>query len=497
MADRRRAGPETADRRRLDAGADDPAGECGAAGQAAARSDPAGAKPRRTANPARAPGRPQTPPRRAPAQNRRARPRRRLARSCPQAQLSQLVAPIALYPDPLLSQILMASTYPLEVVEAARWVDAPDNKALKGDALLNAAKAQNWDPSVTALVPFPRVLQTMSTDISWTQNLGNAFLAQQADVMAAVQQLRHEAMAAGNLKQTPQCGCTIKTSGEYISIEPVPAEQIVMPVYSPTVAYGEWLYPGYPPFAFPPPVGFAFAPGLAIGWYPPIYLAAAFDPWWNWGWFNWGGGFIAVDPGRFAVIGGGRLAASGGVWVHDPAHRGGVAYANAGGRGPLQRRPDGGDECRGDAVPRQVAPQPGRPVRGRPEARVLARPSRMARAQRCTPEPPPPISTLRMRRPRSMVAARSTGAAHSTAERPSTAAARSMAARSTPPRRISAGMRRRRRVPRRMAVAAAIPVAAAIITADWRGAAGFSRCMPGGDALRTGDLRLRRGAHRQ
>src|SRR5581483_11026856 len=128
--------------------------------------------------------------------------------------------------------------------------------------------------------------------------------------------------------QTVQCGCQIKTSGQYISIEPVASHEVVVPVYSPTVAYGEWLYPGYPPFAFPAPVGFAYAPGLAIGWYPPIYLTAAFDPWWGWGWFDWGRGHIAVDPGRFAMIGGDRLG--GGAWVHDPAHRGGVAYANAG-----------------------------------------------------------------------------------------------------------------------------------------------------------------------
>ena len=267
----------------------------------------------------------QTPPPAAPAQP--AQGQAPAFQKLSQAQLSQLVAPIALYPDPLLSQILMASTYPLEVVEAARWIEQPGNKDLRGEALLNAAKSQNWDPSVTALVPFPRVLQNMSTQISWTQSLGNAFLAQQSDVMAVVQQLRHEAMSAGNLRQTAQCGCQIKTSGNYISIEPVAAQQVVVPVYSPSVAYGEWLYPGYPPYFFPVPAGFVFAPGLAIGWYPPIYLTA-FDPFWYWGWFNWGGGYIAVDPGRFALIGGPRLG--GGVWMHDPAHRGGVAYANAG-----------------------------------------------------------------------------------------------------------------------------------------------------------------------
>ena len=118
-----------------------------------------------------------------------------------QAQLEQLVAPIALYPDPLLAQILMAATYPLEVVEAARWVSAPANRTLTGGALSNALQAQNWDPSIKALVPFPRVLANMSNQLQWTQDLSNAFLAQQADVMAAVQALRHEAMAAQSLKQ--------------------------------------------------------------------------------------------------------------------------------------------------------------------------------------------------------------------------------------------------------------------------------------------------------
>jgi Protein of unknown function (DUF3300) len=172
------------------------------------------------------------------------------------AQLEQLVAPIALYPDPLLAQILMASSYPLEVVEAARWVRVPANRALTGDALTNALQAQNWDPSVKALVPFPRVLQNMSDQLQWTQDLGNAFLAQQADVMAAVQALRREAMAAGNLKQTPQCRCVIQASGETISILPAEPQVVCAPVYSPVV-YGAWPYPAYPPYSFPVPAGFA------------------------------------------------------------------------------------------------------------------------------------------------------------------------------------------------------------------------------------------------
>jgi hypothetical protein len=243
-----------------------------------------------------------------------------------QGQLDQLVAPIALYPDPLLAQMLMASTYPLEVVEAARWVSAPANKALQGDALTNALQAQNWDPSVKALVPFPRVLENMSNQLQWTEELGNAFLAQQADVMAAVQNLRHQAMAAGNLKQTPQCHCVIQTSGETISILPTEPQAVCVPVYSP-VAYGAWPYPAHRPISFPEPVGFAYAPGFWIGFEPPIILAS-FGPFWGWGWVDWGHHEIAVDPGRYALASGGHASFSGSVWVHDAAHRGGVAYAD-------------------------------------------------------------------------------------------------------------------------------------------------------------------------
>ncbi len=244
-----------------------------------------------------------------------------------QTQLDQLVAPIALYPDPLLAQILMASTYPLEVVEAARWVSVPANRALTGDALTHALQAQNWDPSVKALVPFPRVLENMSNQLQWTEELGNAFLAQQADVMAAVQRLRHEAMAAGNLKQTPQCRCVIQTSGETISILPAEPQVVCAPVYSPAV-YGAWSYPAYPPYSFPVPAGFAYPPGFWIGYEPPIELAS-FSPLWGWGSVDWGHPDIAVNPGHYALASGGHPAFSGSLWVHNPAHRGGVAYAGA------------------------------------------------------------------------------------------------------------------------------------------------------------------------
>jgi Protein of unknown function (DUF3300) len=241
-----------------------------------------------------------------------------------QTQLARLVAPIALYPDPLLAQILMASTYPLEVVEAARWVNA--NRALKGDALTANLQAQDWDPSVKALVPFPRVLQIMSDQLQWTQELGNAFLAQQAELMATVQSLRQEAMLAGNLKQSPECRCVIRSSGGAISILPADPQVVCAPVYTPAV-YGAWPYPAYPPYYFPVPVGFVFAPGLWIGFAPPIELAV-FGPFWGWGWIDWGHRWIAVDSARLALVSGGHVWFSGNVWVHDPAHRGGVAYAD-------------------------------------------------------------------------------------------------------------------------------------------------------------------------
>jgi hypothetical protein len=242
------------------------------------------------------------------------------------AQLDQIVAPIALYPDQLLGQILMASTYPLEVVEAARWVALPANQALKGDALTDALNAQNWDPSVKALVPFPRVLEIMNTRIEWTEQLGNVFLAQQADVMDAVQRLRKQAMAAGNLKTTPQCGCRVETNGDTIAIQLANPRVVCVPVYHSAEVYGAWPYPLYPPVDFPPPVGFAFAPGLFIGFGGAIELAA-YGPIWGWGNLDWAGRRIVVDPALYAAIGGGAILA-GNVWMHNSAHRGGGAYNN-------------------------------------------------------------------------------------------------------------------------------------------------------------------------
>lgn len=241
-------------------------------------------------------------------------------------QLQQLVAPIALYPDPLLSQVLMASSYPLEIVEADRWVKEPGHQALKGDELTNALKSENWDPSVMALVPFPKLLALMAEKLQWTQQLGNAFLAQQSDVMAAVQALRHDAMQAGNLKATPQCHCVIQTSGNNIAILPSDSQAVCVPVYNPRVVYGAWPEPEYPPDYFPIPVGFNFEPGYSIGFWPYIELAD-YGPLWGWWSLDWGGGSIIIDRGRYAALDP-HPAFSGNTWVHDPTHRGGVAYSD-------------------------------------------------------------------------------------------------------------------------------------------------------------------------
>lgn len=169
------------------------------------------------------------------------------------AQLDQMLAPIALYPDALMAQVLMAATYPLEVVEAARW--SRENPALKGDAALAAVKDKGWDTSVTSLVAFPQVLQMMAGRIDWVQNIGDAMLSQQSDVAASVQRLRAQAKTAGTLKSTPQqtvveqppsAGAPPDTPPAIV-IQPANPEMVYVPSYDPATAYGPWPYPEYPP----------------------------------------------------------------------------------------------------------------------------------------------------------------------------------------------------------------------------------------------------------
>jgi Protein of unknown function (DUF3300) len=243
-------------------------------------------------------------------------------------QIEQLVAPIALYPDPLLSQILMASTYPLEVVEAARWSN--DNSTLKGGALQDAMQTQSWDPSVKALTAVPQTLQMMSDKLDWTQQLGDAFLAQQQQVLAAVQKLRAEAQAAGNLQSTPQqtvalapAPADVATSGigQAIVIEPVNPDLYYVPVYNPAVVYGAWDYPSYPPFYWSPP-GFvasnvvSFAAGVAVG--------AAI-----WGECNWWHNNVIINVNRFNAFNHTNIDIANNTWTHNPEHRHGIPYRSA------------------------------------------------------------------------------------------------------------------------------------------------------------------------
>lgn len=214
------------------------------------------------------------------------------AQQLTEAQLAALVAPIALYPDPLVAQILMAATYPLEVGEAYNWQKV--NSGLKGDALNQALQQQNWDPSVKSLVSFPPVLGMMGSQLSWTQSLGDAVLAQQSDVMSAIQTLRAKAKASGALQSNAQQTVTTQGSGsgETIVIQPANPQVVYVPTYNPTVVYGAWPYPAYPPYAYYPPgyvagtalLSFGF--GMAVG-------AALWGGihWGGGGWGHWGGGW--------------------------------------------------------------------------------------------------------------------------------------------------------------------------------------------------------------
>ena len=316
------------------------------------------------------------------------------------AQLDQMLAPIALYPDQLLGQILMASTYPLEVVQADRWVKDPNNAALKGDQLAAALQPIDWDPSVKSLVPFPQILALMDERVDWTQNLGNAFLAQQADVMDSVQRLRHQAEVAGTLRSTPQE--TVVATGQTITIQPANPTVIYVPVYNPTDVYGAWLYPDYPPIYLPPPPGFYVGPAIVsgIGFSIGFGIVRAF---WGWDDWDWDHRRLHVDANRYNVINNyfiqndRRPTLRSDNWTHDPYHRRGVVYRDPQTRATFRAAPaaapDTRRDFRGFATPqasRPPAAQQARPaVAGRPaEPRAAERTApaaRVAPAERVAP----------------------------------------------------------------------------------------------------------------
>jgi hypothetical protein len=241
-------------------------------------------------------------------------------------QLDSLVAPIALYPDPLLSQTLVASTYPLEIIQLQQWLEK--NKDLKDKALTDAVKKQDWDPSIQAMALLPDVVKRLSDDIKWTTDLGNAFLAQQSDVMDAVQRMRGKAQEKGNLKSSEQQKVETKVveSKQVIVIEQSNPEVIYVPTYNPTVVYGPPLYP-YPPIYYPPP-GY-YAAGVAISFGIGIAMGAAFHGGWGYG-CGWGHNDVNInvhnDFNRNANIN--RGGGGGGNWQHNPQHRGGAPYSD-------------------------------------------------------------------------------------------------------------------------------------------------------------------------
>ena len=237
------------------------------------------------------------------------------------AQLDELVAPIALYPDPLLADVLTASTYPLEVIDADRWVGDSQNAELTGDDLTAALDGRGWDPSVQSLVPFPQVLQLMDGHLDWMETLGEAFLAQPGDVMDAVQRMRQRAQSAGNLPTDGEE--TVTDQGNMIAIWP-PADLIYVPQYDPWCAFGAWSDPLSPPFYFsswsgtcePAEYGIEFGPGIA--W--PF-------PFWGWAYFDWHHHRLMTRPDLYRRFHPEHMPKTA-MWQHDPQHREGAPYRN-------------------------------------------------------------------------------------------------------------------------------------------------------------------------
>lgn len=243
-----------------------------------------------------------------------------------QAELDQMLAPIALYPDPLLSQILMAATYPVEVEEAAQWSRA--NPGLQGDAAVQAVQDLDWDPSVKSLVAFPHVLARMAENPDWTRSLGDAFIVQEPQVMETVQALRRRAQAAGQLASDERI--RVVEQAQSIAIVPANPQIVYVPYYDPWVAYGPWWWSAYPPVVWAPWPGYAryYRPGLSVGfwWGAPIGISTGFF----FGGVDWQRRHVRVVHVdnyyvRPAVVERTVIVAPG-RWRHDPSHRRGIAY---------------------------------------------------------------------------------------------------------------------------------------------------------------------------
>jgi hypothetical protein len=252
-------------------------------------------------------------------------------------EIDALVAPIALYPDALLAKILIASTYPLEVVEAERWASA--NASVKGSAIDSALAKQSWDDNVKSLAHTPSVLKMMSDRLDWTQKLGDAFLAQEKDVTDAIQRLRHKAQDNGTLKTTAQQTVTVESDGQAggqsgggqtIIIEPSEPNTVYVPYYDTQTVYGDWGYPAYPPYYWPPPYGYGMV-AAGIGFLAGAAIAGG---WWNCG-IGWGGGGVYINHNNFNNFNRNNInninrnnIRNGQRWNHQVDHRRGVGYGN-------------------------------------------------------------------------------------------------------------------------------------------------------------------------
>src|SRR5271154_5902590 len=246
----------------------------------------------------------------------------------PADQLDSLVAPLALYPDPLLAQTLAASTYPLEIIQLHQWLEK--HSTLKDKALADAVAKEPWDPSIQALAALPDVVKRLANDIQWTTDLGNAFLAQQAEVMDAVQRMRKKAQDKGNLKSTEQQKVETKVieNKSVIVVEQSNPQGIYVPSYEPATVYGPPVYP-YPPIYYPPP-GY-YAAGMAISFGIGVAMGAMWGGGWGWG-CGWGGNDVNVNVNNnfnrnTNINGGNRNNINGGNRPGQLPSRGGVGGA--------------------------------------------------------------------------------------------------------------------------------------------------------------------------
>jgi hypothetical protein len=308
-------------------------------------------------------------------------------------ELDQMLAPIALYPDPLLSQILMAATYPLEIVQAARWSRA--NSQLKGQDAVRAVESMDWDPSVKSLVAFPQVLYRMDEQLDWTERLGEAFLDQEPHVMDAIQGLRQRAEQAGNLRSSEQIQVT-REDGQ-IAIEPAQPQVVYVPYYDPVVVYGGWWWPAYPPVYWGPFPGYYAWPGYAPGFFWGTGIAV------SWGFFfghvNWPQRQVVVVHNQVSKVVVNRqgtvIRRTYGTpdhkpahWQHDPVHRRNVPYRHVALRQASNQPPAGRSGDRLGPAPRPESHN------ARPDARGAAP---QMRPQLAAPQPRPGRTAPQMR----------------------------------------------------------------------------------------------------